>query len=194
MSKVKEIIDLITRDKLDESKTLELLSKVNTLDRIDKNLIYLYTHPRILLDRELPIRIQNYREKTGKSKEGILMPDKDESLFLVEAYKTPQYHRFMLHLFSAFGNKLPTNPNELKVYKLDYNVDDCECPICEKKLVGEYELDKLDENKNPELYTAYTSMKSSICMCMGCLLNLFTAGEILSEIEPGYLYDPTKTN
>ena len=184
MSKLKEIVDVIKRNNFGPDETKEFLAKINQLSREDKNLIYLYLFPRTLLDRELPNRIQAYKEKKMTADFSL---DKTEAALLIEAYRTPQYHRFMLHLYHSFGNKMPDCNSELKIYPLDYNVDEDECPICGKKVVGINELDKAFNNEN---FIAYTTKTTSVSLCKDCVIQLLYSGQLLEEIEPGYLHTP----
>ena len=56
---LKPYIDYLINEKIPVDQGKNLINSCTKLDKLSKNLIYLYCYPRPLLDRELPNRINN---------------------------------------------------------------------------------------------------------------------------------------
>lgn len=115
---LKPYIDYLINEKIPVDQGKNLINSCTKLDKLSKNLIYLYCYPRPLLDRELPNRINNTNDFNKKI------------LLLCEACRTEQYGRYIKHLFHAF---LDNNGNNTVKITEDLSEEDF-CPLCGKKL------------------------------------------------------------
>ena len=186
MLDLKPYVDYLLGNEIKKEEGLELLKKDVNLSKEEKNLIYAYCYPRQLLDRELPFRVQEYREKHNIPKAGSITPEIGEATLLVEAFKTDQYGRFMKHLIIAFGDP----KNVFPVAGFDKDI----CPLCGKSL---YEHDLWQElvtikrpgtpEKDRKEYLAFGSKESSVVLCKNCMTQLIYASDILEKINPAYL-------
>lgn len=162
-----------------EQEVLSILSSTS-LDPIDKNLVYLYLYPRPLMDKELPSRII----ATRPNPDGSLTPSPIESVLILEASRTPQYGRFIKHLFHAYLDPGTIHPIE--------GSDIVHCCLCGKEF---YELSLWkcyskqygEEEVRDKLFLAYGSTETNLPICIPCLLNLRRAIEIMEKIDPDYL-------
>ena len=140
----------------------EIVSYLKSIeDKSLSNLVYLYYFPRNLLDRELPSRV--------KREDNI-----NHLVHLVEACKTPQYKRFMMHLFHSFLDPAKVHPVTLEAPE--------ESPLFgdtirgESVLVGgEYQWD------------AWGSNDSGIVLSIREYIYLIAAANIIREAEPSFL-------
>lgn len=186
---LKDYTDYLIIGGIDKEKALELLKKDSKLTREEKNLIYTYCYPRNLLDRELPIRFSNYLKSQNSS--GFKQVDLGSVSLIVEAYRTPQYNRFIKHLMHSFIE------HSDKIAPVIGKETD-ECPICGKQLYeNDLWLDLINKSKLPKLeldnkeFLAFGSSDSGIIMCKNCLIQLMAANEVLENLEPGYLNSKT---
>ena len=181
MKNLKEYTNYLKEMNISPADAIELLKGCADLDKDEKNLIYLYCYPRNLGDRELPSRMMNFRQSTGRRYEGSLTPDYGEIALLVEAFKTEQYQNFIKHLIIAFGN-----PE--KVMPVSGNSQEAVCPICGKKLLEKDDWEKRAKEVDPnQEYLAFGSKESSQELCKDCLVQLFMTSEVLGQLEPDYL-------
>ena len=175
LESVKRYIDLL-RGK-EEEKLVSILKTLGDLTREEKNLIYRYLYPRRILDKELPGFISKHRNGSR----GSLVPDDEEAGILVEAYRGPQYSRYVRHLLHSF-----LDPS--KVYPLagDSNL---ECGICKKpvyqedawKSICSKVLDFGEQDRKE--YLCFASKESDIVLCLNCIVQLQRLDEILRVIE-----------
>ena len=181
MKNLKKYSDYILSGKIERQEGIEYLKNQNELSNEDRLLIYSYCYPRHILDRELPLHIQNFRKKCGNSGSGWLQPNFREACILVEAFRTLQYGRFIRHLMHAF----------LDTDKLSScsGIGEDHCPICGKKIVY---VDSWDSEKDKDSETlAIMSSESSVCLCKDCLIQLYTSKGLIDEnFEPGFLDKP----
>lgn len=182
MTDFKKFIDYLENNNISKEETLRLLTECNKLTSDEKNLIFLYRYPRNLMDKELPSRIIAYRQSIGLPSQGVLVPHLGETALLIEALRTPQYERFMKHLFIAFCDPAKVSP--VSGQEID------ECPICGKKI---YEHDIWNQTFqgtqeiNSREFLSFGSSDSGIIMCLDCMIQLFNAFEILKNINSNFL-------
>lgn len=180
MERIKHYIDVLSKKKYKKDYILSFLADCPDLDDDRKNLIYFYLQPRPLLDMELPSRIFSYR---GPNTTGYLSPNITETGLLLEAYRTPQYNRFMRHLLHSF-----TNPDE--VFPL-LGHNKCECGLCKRDIwaYGAWDgiLDQYPDfaegERNQKRYLAFACDQSQITLCLPCLIQLLNLNELLKIIE-----------
>lgn len=173
MNKLKTIVDQLTNSGKSKEDIIKSLSENKVLSRSEKILLYRYLFPRPLLDRELPTRII---ENRGESVNGYLTPELSEATLIIEAYRTPQYSRYIRHLMHSF-----LDPN--KIFPILGTKNDHECGICRKTITetGSSNIDTSTET------LAWGSEESDITLCINCLIQLKYANDILEVLEPGYL-------
>lgn len=169
---------------VDPQSTLEILRVASDLNRDEKNIIYIYLHPKPLLHMELPSIIKAGR---GKHIEGFRKEKLEEILILLRAYRTTQYHRYILHLLHSFIQ------NSRSVYVED-DGPDCQCGLCGKKLHLQKKWTSLCEatpkfgEQYRKEFLAFSSSQSSQRVCINCILQLRALHRLLEGIEgPGYL-------
>lgn len=188
MESLKNYIEKLKELK-DAHKVIESL-KQSSLDIQQKNLIYLYLFPRPLLDKELPIRIQEARRSSGNNGCGYLEENMYEVSLIIEAYRTEQYKRFIKHLLHTFT--VPENIHPVNGF------GQCNCAICGKNIYefGSWtsECSKYKTIRHPEEtrkeYLAFGGKGSTVNLCLDCIVQLQEVNKILESIEPGYLKSP----
>lgn len=158
LKELKPYIDYLIEEKIPADQGKDLINSCTKLDQFDKNFIYLYCYPRPLLDRELPIRMNNTNDLDLNKK----------VLLLSEACKTDQYGRYMKHLCHAFLDN--DGASVIRITE-DLGEDDF-CPLCGKKL----------ENSN-----TFGSTDSSSMLCDDCLKALIITRNIMELIDPSFL-------
>ena len=171
-------------------EVMEILTVDQNLTREEKCYLYYYLFPRPLLDKELPKRIEaEVLFGPANQKRGYLKPCLKEICLLLEATQTPQYSRFMMHVFHAFTD------NDDYLYPISGN-ETRECPICGKTLLefDSWTLRSNNGEKDPNReFLAYGSTNSGLSMCLDCLVQLKEARLIIDNLNPGFL-DWTKRN
>lgn len=179
---IKKFIDYLKDNNISKDNTLKLLKEEKSLSSDEKNLIFAYCFPRQLLDRELPIRIKNYREKSGYSGLNV---DPHEVALIIEAGQTEQYRRYIKHLmhsFSDVSNINPVNSSE---------EGNPRCGICDNELLYFKDWEEYAKNINGELENreclAFGSTESGIVLCKHCLLQLVNAVQVMNDLDPSYL-------
>lgn len=205
----KPFIDFIKNTNATKETALKLLKDETSLTPEEKNLIFLYCFPRPLLDGELMIRIQKYREKNNITNLSLL-PDFNETGLLIEAGRTEQYSRFIKHLMYSFGDVSKVAPvsypyksetKESLESPISKNLKTDNCAICGKDLFYLNDWTALVEsNKNNTTFAddlsseserkeflAYGSKQSDVVLCKHCLIQLVNAIQIMSDIDPGFL-------
>lgn len=186
MKDLKPYIDFLRDNKIPENLALkQLANDTSGLSRDEKNLIYRFCYPRLLGDKELPERVKKYRN-ANKSSLGYLNPNLGEATLILEAANTPQYSRFIKHLYHAFQDTSKISPVE--------GIEKTDCPIC-GKIVLDFQLwndtmnstDSSEEYNNKE-YLAFTSDKTSIKLCRNCLVQLLYSYDLMKDLDPNFLY------
>ena len=168
----------------EKRETMEAITNNAELTREEKCYLYYFLFPRPLLDRELPSRIEKeVLFGTANQRKGYLTPCLKEICLLIEACKTPQYSRFMKHVFHAFTD------NDDYIYPI-LGEEKRECPICGKTLL-EYDnwLKRCGENgKDPNReYLAFGSTDSRLSLCLDCIVQLKETRPIIDQLEPDFL-------
>lgn len=174
MNNLKPFIDYLKNSGTTKEEALNLLLGNKKLAPEEKRLILCYCYPRPLSDYGLPARVQEFMSTRCTTKYPEL---------IIEASETPQYGRFVRHLFHSF----------LSISKVGPAGGDTEkgCSICGKTVYG---TDKMDGR--PESDQAYTSSETSVFLCRNCLEQLIEAYSIIEDdINPGFLAsnNPWKT-
>lgn len=181
---IKMYVDYLLSNNIKEDEGGKMIGECNKLSSDEKNLIYAYAYPRPLRDRELPSRVQNFRQQKGIPLIGSLTPTA-EAILIVEAARTEQYGKFIKHLIHAFSD-----PS--KIFPLE-GTGETECPICGKILMEKTMWDDIlsKDPTNPEKdkreFLAFGSTESSITLCVDCLVQLIQAATLLEEIDPEFL-------
>lgn len=190
---IKKYVDYLISNNITEADALEMIKQCSKLSPDEKNLIYAYTFPRPLRDKELPSRVQNFRSVKGLPMKGMLTPSTPEATLIVEAARTGQYGKFIKHLIHAFSDPSKVSPLE--------GDEATDCPICGKHIYEKNMWDYLIERDptNPEKdnreFLAFGSTESSITLCVDCLIQLIHASTLLEEIDPEFLsWDRNNTN
>lgn len=169
----------------EKSEVYSLLMGESSIDNQEKWLIYSYLHPRIILDKQLPGIIQEYR-KGYNSMSGFLFPDLGETSIIIEAYRTQQYGRFIRHLIHSFVK----NPDKVSPLA---GKEECNCCLCDKMIYGFDLWNEYCEKYNAESekvnmeYLSFISTDSGLSICKNCLIQLMNSDQIIDQIEPGYL-------
>jgi hypothetical protein len=149
---------------LDDIKSLVLSTNLGDT-RLNYFILDYYSDP-MYSDGELLKNIERHRG--GSQLNGSLTPDLDELRLLMQAFKSPQYNRFMHHIMNAYGNR--------QIYPI---MDDqvFECCICWKKTFGSimynrwYANDPSDPKKE---HQAFTVDGTKTTICLDCLVQLKT--------------------
>ncbi len=184
MEKLRKVIVKLTGLKSEE--VIEALKYENELNPHEKNLVFNYLSPRFIRDYELPKLIY---ERRGINQSGFLDKNIGELRLLVEAYRCPQYSRYIKHLMYSYSNPeiiFPISGTETQM-----------CGVCNKNLFEFDAWDKLckDNPSNPEVgkreYLAFGSSDTKITICLDCLVQLNYLQEFLDVVEPDR-YKPTK--
>ena len=161
-----------------------MLGGTKNLDSHEKNIVYLWCYPRELPEYGLPNRIQSYIRKVGLAWNPVNL-DLGFVAHLIEAERTSVYGKFMRHLMYSFT----VNPSLISPVLGD-SID--QCPICGENVYETNAWDKLSElsQEDRELSKglAFSSKKSSSCLCLRCLSHLNEAYNILEgNIKSNYL-------
>lgn len=161
-----------------KEETLDYLKERSDIPGPWKNLIYLYCFPKNLGDYELPERLKGYTEKRT-TKLGTI--DYNIVARLIEAYRTPQYSKYIRHLIHAF-----IEDSQAKVFPL-LGEEKCKCGIYYTDIC-QYNLWEKHKQRDPgSLYLAYASKESSITLSLDAMIQLGETDRILNVLEPDYL-------
>lgn len=165
MEKYKEL-SIKLRKLSDENKLDEIVSVLKGIDWIsndEKAVIYRYYGPTIYLkDHELCNMIRSYRNGSP----GIIGTDPYIIDLMMIAYKSPQYHRFFMHILSRYNES---------IIKVDDN-ESHDCCICYDKIYGM----KMNPDDNK---IAYSSNGTATYICKSCLIQLMTLSTIISKLN-----------
>lgn len=180
MERIKHYIDLLSKKRPKKDQVLKYLAEAAELDDERRNLIYFYFFPRNLLDMELPSRLMTYRGENNKN--GYLEPNLVETGLLLEAYRTPQYNRYMRHLLHSYHD--PSLVFPLAGHGKG------ECGLCKKGVWQQDEWENIlnqypeqAEEREKKEFLAYGTDSSKICLCLPCLIQLATLHKLLQTIE-----------
>lgn len=161
----KELSDKL-RELSSENKLTEIVSVLREIDWMDDNtkaIIFRYYSPVIYLrDHDLCNMIRSYR---GGSP-GAINPDPYVIDLMTIAYKSPQYHRFFMHILGKYTSSI-------------IKVDDDKshnCCICYDIIYG-VRLNPTDDK------IAYSSEGTATYICKSCLIQLMTLNTIISKLE-----------
>lgn len=180
MENTKRFINHFLSQNYSKENALSILEGREDLTREEKNFIYLYCFPRPLLDRELAPRVELEHKKRGDpGNRGSLIPNALDVTLILEASRTEQYGRFIKHLMHSFCD-------ESNLFKVS-GINTFECPICGKLLSGE-NLWKVSQFSDPEKeFLAIGSKKSSVILCLDCLIQLNASKDLVEYIDPSFL-------
>ena len=154
---------------IDKNIVISVLSSNKTLTPEEKNAIFIYLFPIKLLDKDLPGKINSEKEEDSK----VIM--------LLGAYRTEQYGRYIKHLLHSFLDPKDIYP------LLGRHITNC-C-ICDKNIyhteIWKEECSKFPKLKEKEKKEclSYGSKKSSLEICLNCLIRLKKLDNLLSVIE-----------
>lgn len=177
---IKEFIEYLKKNNISKDDTLKLLRDDSNLSREEKNLVFAYCFPRQLLDRELPIRIKAYREKSGYSH---LNMDPSEVALIIEAGQTEQYKRYIKHLMHSFDDTSKVHP----VTDPGGHTENPECGICGCSVLFSEDWEKYKDQDPQKEYLALGSTETGIIICKHCLIQLLNSINIMNELDPSYL-------
>lgn len=174
---------------LTPDQSLQALSENPSLSNGEKNIAFILgTYQNFIIqDGDLPKAIEAYRQQKLGHLRGSLTEDLEEISYILKAYMSPQYRKFIKHLMISFILKKDqlfpirgrnTNP----------------CGICHKNL---YETEIWSEicAKNPNFgeqdrkeYLSIGSPDSSATLCINCMVQLQAAYDLLEYLDPEFLY------
>ncbi len=179
MKNLKDYTDYLLKSGITKEEGEKLLREDNKLTDNEKLLIHSYVYPRRIGDYELPSHIQNF---LGNNLKGTLELNHEESCILVEAYRSPQYGRFIRHLFHSYINPEKINPVE------GDEID--KCPICGKKIyqygIWQHLINEVKpgtSEKDNQEYLSWGSQESEVPICKDCLVQLIGAYTLIQSIE-----------
>lgn len=166
----------------------EILNFNPNLSQPEKSIAYTLGtfQPQILQDGDLMREIQRYRTNTLGNQRGSLGEDLIEISYIIKAYLSPQYRRFIKHLMISYLDDSQVFPVEGKFSE--------ECGICHKQIHQFSRWVQLCE-ANPGFgeqyrkeYLSLGSSNSKTPICMNCLIQLRGAYDLLNFLDPGFLY------
>lgn len=174
-------------DILSNKNLVNYINYVNSLNYIDREL-YLLDHPDwvtnkilmdyyynevILQDKELLWLIESHR--IGNiPRSGLVDLDVEEVSYLMKAWKSQQYHRFMCHILSRYMNRAGrylAGPVSEGRY---------ECCVCWRPVHG------LREGMDGNI--AYTSQDTGTCICPACLYQLLMFSQLMDLLGDNDFY------
>lgn len=188
MKDLKPYIDFLKTNNVPENIALkQLASDSSGLTKEEKTLIFRFCYPRLLGDRELPERIIKFRKDNKSSANGFLEPNLGETTLILEASQTPQYSRFIKHLYNSFKDISKISPAE--------GIEKNHCPFCNKVILN-YQLwnsrvadtENSEEEKNKE-FLAFTSPDTDIKICRNCLIQLLYSFDLMKNLDPNFLFN-----
>lgn len=161
---IKEYIDELSGATSD--RVIDVMLFADELTGHEKRLIYRYLCPRPLGDYELIKRVAEEVKQEDTLVE-----------IIVEAYRTEQYNKYLIHLFTSFCDP-----------KLIYPVKGFgtgNCGICNRELseIDKWHQESDTEELNNKYNMCWGSTNSSIVLCKKCIIALQIAKKILSHLE-----------
>ena len=189
MDKVKIAKAIDSLRGLTPDQSIEVLKNNLELSNDERNIVFtLGTYQSFILqDGDLPKAIEEYRQQKLGHLRGSLCEDLEEVSYILKAYMSPQYRKFIKHLMLSFILKKD------QLYPIQGTNTDT-CGICHKKL---YETDVWKEicDRNPSFgeqsrkeYLSIGSPDSSATICINCMVQLQAAYELLDYLDPQFLY------
>lgn len=156
------------------------LTSTNPDWTINKILLDYYNSnkPVILKDKELLEMIESHRGFNGVPKIGRTELDPDELSYLMKAWKSEQYHRFMCHIISRYLHKNANIYPVSEESRMEFN-----CCVCWRTLYG------VDPKKTDQLAdmsmrsTAITTDGTQSCICLSCFTQLTMFGQLLELLD-----------
>jgi hypothetical protein len=181
----KEFIDWLVLNNKTQSEAVQILRKGSNipvsgnhkieLERLTpdyKNLVILYTFPKLIGDYQLPKIIQEYRAKTN-NQQNTNSGDVNEVAYILEAYRGKVYENFIRHLFWGFCKNDNGETDYSKVIRVQPIPELFKgCPIC-----GESDINSF----------YFGSTDSPFTICNKCMPNLIKAARVLDIFEPNYM-------
>lgn len=132
----------------------------------------------ILADKELLEMIELHRNGTKAPFNGKTDLDPEEVSYLMKAWKSQQYHRFMCHIVSRYLN---TNAEIHPVSEETRN--QFECCVCWRTIYG-IDPRKVDQVADMSMYsTAITCKGTQSCICLSCFTQLTMFGQLMTLLE-----------
>lgn len=186
MKELGPYISYLLENKVNEVDAKKMLDEDKSgLTKDEKDIIFRYTYPRLLGDYELPSRIMGERRKR-KQIIGFLQPDLQETSLILEAARTPQYSRFIKHLYHAFSD-----PSKISSVS---GVEKNDCPICGKTILDLQvwqDMSDMFEKEEQEMQQrlAFSSTETEIRLCKNCLIQLLNSMDIMKKLDPGFLHN-----
>lgn len=186
MRDLKPYIDYLLNSKISEVDAVKILEQdTSGLTQDEKDVIFRYCYPRLLGDYELPSRVMGERRKRKKII-GFLEPDLQETSLILEAARTPQYSRFIKHLYHAFSD-----PSKISSVN---GVEKTDCPICGKTVLDYQvwqDMGEMFEKEEQEMQQrlAFSSTETEIKLCKNCLIQLLNSMDIMKTLDPDFLHN-----
>lgn len=182
IKKIKTSIEVCSGKPIDE--IINYLKHDPDLTLEEKNMIFTWNTPQLLLDNELPGRISEYRSSRN-SERGFLEGNLGEISLLLGAYLSPQYKRYMKHLMISFNV-------DSEIYPVA-GQNECECGLCKKWIYGQDKWQHLCTmnpafgEKERKEYLQFASPHTNVSLCLNCLIQLKELKMFLDEVTPGFL-------
>lgn len=171
-------------DIVNNKTLLDYINYVKSLQYDDQRLIFLtsnhpewitnqilfdyYTPEVILADGDLLKLIESHR-LGDIPRSGLLTMDPVEINYLMKAWRSQQYHRFMSHITFRY-----LNPANGGAYPLR-DEGEHECCVCWRSLHGT--SDKVDND------TAWVAKGTKTCICKSCLTQLAYFAQLMVALE-----------
>lgn len=167
---------------------VDILSNNWLLSQEEKSIAYTLGsfQPQILQDGDLARGLIEYRQKTFGHTRGSLNEDLSEISFILKAFLSPQYRRYIKHMMIAYND-------HTKLYPVEGN-DVEECGICHKKLYQHNSWLNLCQaypdfgEQNRKEYLSIGSGGTNNPICTNCLIQLKAAYNLLEYLDPGFLF------
>lgn len=169
-------------------EAVEILSGNWLLSQEERSIAYtLGSYQQYLLqDGDLARGIMEHRQKTYGHIRGSLNEDLGEISWILKAFLSPQYRKFIKHMMISYNDHTKLFPVE--------GVGAEECGICHKKLyqysgwVGICQSNPSFGEQDRKEYLCIGSSESSVPICTNCLIQLKAAYGLLEHIDPGFLF------
>lgn len=179
---------------MDIVNNLNLVNYVNYVKSlpIDQKLIVLTSHPDWITNL---ILLDYYQDKDVILEDGDLLKlieshrigniprsgipdnlDVNEVHYLMKAWKSAQYHRFMIHILDRYIKNKPY----LSIENVPYE-NKIECGICWRSLHGINDNSVKDESFMKDV--AFTSSNTRTHLCSSCLYQLFMFSQLMSLLD-----------
>ena len=154
--------------------------ELELLDSPEKDMARAYLWPRKFLDGDLQMGIEKFRDRSNMISISRV-PEIKELCVLMEAFRSPQYNKLIQHLIRYFTNTI-TSTHVFPVASITEK--DTKCEICGKQILyfdewkeSSDQLEKLGVDTLSLL--AYGNPKTSMCLCLNCLIQLNYLADLL---------------